>query len=105
MCASKKACDICVYMCVYIYIYTYIYIYICVCIYIYIYIYICIYRGDHRPVEALQSRLGADAGASDVYTNFSVARKDFEAVLGVWCPASQPPWRSPLGWGALWPLA
>ena len=35
----------------------------------------------------------------------SLAGKDSEAVLGVWCPASQPPWRSPLGWGALWPLA
>ena len=33
------------------------------------------------------------------------ARKDSEAVLGVCFPASQPPWRSPLGWGALWPLA
>jgi len=24
---------------------------------------------------------------------------DSEAVLGVWCLASQPSWRPPLGWG------
>ena len=44
----------------------------------------------------------------NVYTKASReerARKDSEAVLGMWCPASQTPWRSPLGWGVVWPLA
>jgi len=59
------------------------------CVYIYIYIYIYIYRerererGDHRPIQAPQGRLGAHAGAhADKKTSFTWELSQAHAIGG-----------------------
>jgi len=65
-------------------------------------LYCSIDAAQARPATVTRPRTPADsAGVLSMYS----MRKDSEAVLGVWCPASQPPGRSPLGLGMLWLLA